>query len=329
MGISRKTLLEQPLLNKEELSSLSFRVGVGSTPLWLYWLEFVKHYLREGKSEVTVLNVRDTLKFVIRNLKILTIEGCNNPVILREALFRIKDERNWSNVTFNNCRKNLNTYFLWLECMDYIDENKIKKIRKCKEEQNEQYTLKEDQIRSILGQIRQRRQTKLERWRNDFFIGLLVVTGARPCELLQLQCRDVQKMKNGSYKVVIRGRKQKGRNRYYRIPSWVRDSYEMYVLKRQDLGREESNLFVSSSKRTGWTDKGMRGLFKRLSKELGFPVNAYGIRRFVATKLNAEGVDVKDIMNHLGHTRLSTTQRYIERSCCLTNKGVDVMGEVV
>jgi site-specific recombinase XerD len=311
------------LLQKDELSLLKKMVKEGGTPLWQYWEEFVDHYLREGKSEVTVRNVRDTLRSVVRNLNILTIEDCNTPEILREALFKIKEERNWSNVTFNNCRKNLNTYFLWLECMEYIDENKIKKIRKCKEEQNEQYTLNEDQVRSILGQVRQRRQTRLERWRNDFFIGLLVVTGARPCELLQLQCRDVQKMKDGSYKVVIRGRKQKGRNRYYRMPSWIRDSYEMYVTIRQDLEREEANLFVSSSKRTGWTDKGMRGLFKRLSKELGFRVNAYAIRRFVATKLNAEGVDVKDIMNHLGHTRLSTTHRYIERSCCLTDKGVD------
>jgi site-specific recombinase XerD len=314
------------LLPEEEISGI--KILDGKTPLWKYWDEFVKHYLREGKSEVTILHVKDTLKFVMRRLNIFTIESCNTPEILREALFKAMNDRNWAGTTLNTYRKNLNTYFLWLEDMEYIEENKIKKIRKCKEEQKEQYTLNEEQIRSLLGQIRQRRQRKLERWRNDFFIGLMVVTGARPCELLQLQCRDVQKLKDGSYKIVIRGRKQKGRPRYYRMPSWVRDSYEMYVLKRQDLEREEANLFVSSSKRTGWTAKGMRGLFKRLSKELGFKVGAYGIRRFVATKLNAEGVDVKDIMNHLGHTRISTTHRYIERSCCLTDKGVDVMGGV-
>ncbi len=317
------------LFPKEELLKLSSNVKREGIPLWMYWAEFVRHWLREGKSEVTLGNVRDALRFVVHDLRLVTVEACNTPDILREALFDAKERRNWTSVTFNTYRKNLNTYFLWLERMEHIEENKLWKIAKCKEEINEQYTLDEGHIKSLLGHMKTRRQSRLERWRNDLFMGILVVTGARPIEMLGLQCRDIKETRDGGYQVVIRGRKQKGRNRYYRMPSWVRDSYEMYIRIRQNLGRDEPGLFVSSSKRTGWTNVGMRALFKKLSKELGFRVNAYAIRRYVATKLDTEGVDIKDIMNHLGHTRLSTTQKYIERSGVLTNRGVAVLEKIV
>lgn len=317
------------LLPVEEQQIVSLSLKSGQTPLWQHWEEFVEHYLREGKSEVTVGNVRDVLRYVTRNLNLLTVEQCNTPSILREALFKAKSERNWSNVTFNSYVKNLNTYFLWLLDMEYINENKIMKVRKCKEEQNEQYTLSEERVLQLLGHLTQRRQTRLERWRNQLFVQLVALTGARPCELMAIQCRDIKMVENGGYKLVIGGRKQKGRNRYYRLTSNIVATYEAYINVRQTFGREEPNLFVSCSKRTGWTDKGMRCLFKRLSKELGFKVTAYSIRRYVATKLDASGVDIRDIMNHLGHTRLSTTMRYIERSCCLTDRGVDVLGKVV
>lgn len=303
-------------------------IPVGDTALWRHWEEFVDHYLREGKSNVTVNRVRDTLRAVIRNVKLYTIEQCNNPTLLREALFKMKERNGWSNVTFNTYVKNINTYFLWLLDMEYIRENKISKIRKCKEEFNEQYTMDEKNLLQLLGHMSQRRQTRLERWRNLLFVQIMTLTGARPCEILSIQCKDIRKVDGGD-QLVIRGKKQKGRNRYYRLTSNITSTYEAYITVRQIIGREEPNLFVSCSKRTGWTDKGMRGLFKRLSKELGFKVTAYGIRRYVATKLNSSGVDKADIMNHLGHTRLSTTVRYIERSCCLTDRGVDVIGKLV
>jgi len=309
-------------------TNVTNRLVKDETPLFYYWDEFVEHYLREGKSEETVKNVRDVLKFVITGLGITTIEDCCNPAILREALFKAKIARRWGNVTFNSYVKNINTYFIWLEDMEYILENKIRKVRKCKEELNEQYTLSEEQIGLIFAHMKTRRQTRLERWRNDFFISLLSVTGARPCELLQLQVRDVVVI-GDTYKIVIHGRKQKGRLRYYRFPSWLRDTYEAYENVRSKLRSNEISLFISSSKRTGWTAKGMRGLFRSLSKELGFKVIAYGFRRFVATKLNKEGLSLQDIQNHLGHTRASTTLRYIERSCMLTDKGMKTMSGVI
>lgn len=299
---------------------------VPSTNLWKYWDEFVEHYMREGKSKITVRGVKSCMKFVCDKLGIKTIEDCNTPKILREALFKAQEERNWSGSTFNTYRKNINTYFRWLSDMEYIEENKIMKIRKCKEVINEQRTLTEQEVDLVRARIMKRRQNRLERWRNLFLFDLLLLTGARPCELEEMQIRDIKKDDDG-YTIIIQGRKQKGRKRFYRMPTSLRDTYEMYIKVRQDLGREETCLFSSQSRRTGFKYKGISGLFKRLSKELGFSITAYSVRRFVATILYLAEIPLKDIQQHMGHTRLTTTLRYVEHTCGLTEKGTQKMSD--
>lgn len=327
--MKKLTLLQ--LLPKEELDSLSLKVPNYHLGLWHYWEKFVEGYLSEGRSEVQVRNVRDVLRMVMRKLNLYSIEQCNNKKIIYDVFHAAKEEFGWSNATLNTYINKLVTYFRWLEDMGYVDSNEVSKVRKCKEEINEQYTLNDEQVNLTKLHIFKRRQTQLERWRNHLFLELMTFTGARPCEILGIQCRDISLQENvgkcrTGTRLVIRGKKQKGRPRYYWLPSRIRDALQMYIKIRQDFGREEANLFVSSSKRTGWTDKGMRALFKRLSKELGFKVTAYSIRRYVASKLNGAGMGLEDIANYLGHTRISTTKRYIERSCALTDKCAEVMG---
>lgn len=315
-----KKLFETPLL--EEFSK---HVNSGETPLWQYWPEFVEKYLRTGKSAVTVERVRDLLRFVIKTLNLYSIEQINTPKILEETLFTYKNSTHISNTTYNTYLKNLNTYFIWLYKHEYITTNNITKIDRCKEEINEQYILNEEQIKILIAHAHDRRQARLQRLRNVLFIDLLRFTGARPCELLNIQMKDIT-LEGDRYKLTIRGKKQKGRNRYYYLPSYLRDSYESYVQRRSLYRENEPYLFISTSKQGPWTQKGMRGLFRALSKEVGFNVIAYGFRRYVATKLNANGLSMKDIGHFLGHSRASTTERYIERSCALTNKGAAIMG---
>ncbi len=288
------------------------------TVIWKYWKEFVHKYLRTGRSEVTVRNVLDALLFIIRVCNIVTIEKCNSPKILEDTLFSIKEKRNLRSSTYNSYIKNLNTYFRWLAKQEYIQENKINKVACCKEENNEQLTLSEQHIQAIVKQVHDRRQTRLERARNVFFIDLLRFTGARSCEITAMKVGDIEPLKD-SYKIRINGAKQKGKPRYYELPSSLRDSYETYMIKRNKSRPDEEMLFVSSSKRTGWTLKGMSALFRKLSNELGFRITAYGFRRYVATSLYEETTDMRHIGDYFGHTRASTTLGYVN-SCCARTK---------
>lgn len=261
-------------------------------------------------------------------MQILTIEELNNSQVIEEALFEHKKQNNVKNSTYNSYRKNLNTFCIWLKKRKYIEENNILNVEKCKEAETEQLTLNEEQIQQIVAHIHDRRQTRLERLRNTLFINILRVTGARPCELLQLNMQDLKSCGNG-YLLVIRGRKQKGKSRYYNLPSSIRDSFELYMVYRERIGRMEAKFFISSSKRSGWTQNGMKCLFAKLSKELNFKITAYAFRRFVATRLCNEGKSLEKIAMYLGHTRTSTTRRYIEQSGRLTEECAEVMGNVI
>lgn len=313
------------LLDDSEAQKLAATLPKDKIPLWKHWDAFVFHWLLRNRSRVTLTRIADTLKFIIKQCGVHTIEDCNSHNELEATLHLQKIARNWQDETFNTYKKNLNSYFIWLENKDVIEKNNIRRISKCSKKVNEQYTLTEEQMSALVPHLQSRRQTRLERWRNLLFVGLMLQTAARPCELLQLEIDSIRTHTDG-YKVIIKGRKQKGRPRYYRLNSEMRDIYEMYLKVRDGCKREERCLFVSSSKLTGWTDKGMRGLFKKLSKELKFKVTGYSIRRGVATLLKKKGIHETDIMHHLGHNRLSTTQSYITSSCYLTDDNIDKLG---
>lgn len=316
-------MLEQ-LIPADEIKSLIRLIPHGETPVWEYWPEFVRKYLRTGKSEVTVKGVRDGLRFAIRQLKIFTIEKLNDPRLVEDLLFAYKEKNLIKNNTYNTYRKHFNTFFIWLEKMGYILENHIGRIEKCKGEQDEHLTLDQEQVNLVVAHVYRRKQTKLQRLRNTFFVNLLRFTGARPVELLGLKVKDVTKC-GDKFNLVLRGKKQKGRNRYYLLSTFVEDSFEAYMNYRADIRPNEDNLFISTSRVTGWTYLGVRRFFAAVSKEIGFKVTAYAFRRYVATKLYSEGMSMDKIGNYLGHTRLATTQRYIERSCALTSECAKVM----
>ena len=82
------------------------------------------------------------------------------------------------------------------------------------------------------------------------------------------------------------------------------------------------------SSRDGWKTSGLQQLFKSVSKEVGFRITAYGFRRFIASQLSQTGLARDDLSRYLGHTRFTTTDRYIARECYLTRKGTEKMKEL-
>lgn len=319
------------LLPEEEIQNLlsSNSIPANETPLWKYWAEFVEWYLGKGRSKETVRRVRDSVRFFVRNTHIKTIETANDHITLEKALDVVKKERHVSHVTLNTYAKSLGTYFAWLKYYRYISENEVRQVTTWKGETNEQEIYSEEQVQLIKAQIHNRVQNKpLERYRNTVVVDFFAHFGIRPVELLHIKVSDVELVK-GKYRVMIRGAKQKGRIRYYEMPNYIKDSFEIYLEHLKKIGRANEFLFISSSNNTRWTDKGMRGLFRNISKELGFTVTAYAFRRFVATKQYEIGVPLEKISKYLGHNRVKTTEHYIGRSVQLTQAGNEAMEQIL
>ena len=316
------------LFDERELVSLHEQLATDETGIWEHWETFVSKSLALGKSPLTLKGTRDTVKYLTRHTGIVSIDEMNRPGILDEHLFRLQAERGFSLNSRRSYIKNLNTYFAWLHRNYHIGENNIARLERGRVRQKEIPPLRRSQIDRVIVHVATRQYSRqLERTRNILMVDILRFSGIRPCELLDLTT-DVIYRQSGKWVFAVQGRKQHARVRYYDCPKFIVDSYKRYMAMRAEHQRWERSLFVSMSNKNGWTTSGLQNFFKKISKELGFRVNAYGFRRFVATQMNKNGVAQDDMSRFLGHTRFTTTDRYIERSCTLTANASVAMSEV-
>jgi integrase len=316
------------LMTPGELEILALDIPDGETPLWQHWENYVVKTLVLGKSPVTVRAVRDGLNIIMRHTGILTIEQANAPGRIGDALLALQIERGQKPSTRNTYIKNLNTYFIWLYKNHLIDQNNVARVEKGREAPPDVIPLSQEEIEKTVLHIGTRHHsTELERARNVLMIDIFRYSGVRPCELLGME-NDAIYDKHGEWRMVVNGRKQKGRLRYYIAPSFLVHSYQHYMRLRAEKERWEKPLFISLSSHEGWKMRGLQAFFKKVSNELGFRVTAYGFRRFIASQMSRSGIARDDISRYLGHTRFTTTDRYIARECHLTKNGSELMAQV-
>jgi len=316
------------LLSPDEIALLDQEVPENETALWQHWETYVIKTLVLGKSPITIKSVRDAINIIIRHTGLMTIEQVNSPGVLGDALLELQLKRNQKPSTRNTYIKNMNTYFIWLYKNHLIEQNNVSRIEKGRESPPDVTPLTLEQIEKVVLHVGMRDHVSaLERARNIFMVDVFRLSGVRPCELLGMD-NDAIYLEDGNWRMVINGRKQKGRLRYYEVPSFLQYSYQHYMRLRDEKERWEQPMFVSMSSREGWKMSGLQGFFKRISQELGFRVTAYGFRRFIASQMSRTGIARDDLSRYLGHTRFTTTDRYIARECYLTRKGTDIMRQI-
>lgn len=311
-------------LKEKALKKALKKLKPGERPLWEFWEEFLKRYSRLDRSMATIVNVRDAIRWAVVHLDVVSIEDCFDVMKLEDKFHEYKERRQIQHSTLNSYRKNLNTYFRWLERYGFIEENTIRKIPKGKETCKEKHILTDEKIAKIIYQLSIQRSTSFERSRNILTIQLLRILGARPKEIMAIRKADISKL-GDSYKIIIRGIKQGGKIRSYRMKGVLKDAYENYMQHRPANRDHEPWLLLSRKHGKAFGQKGLRYLFKHLSKTLGFRITAYGFRRYVATTLRKEGLPMDKISSHLGHASERTTRCYIEDMVEWTDEGVDLL----
>lgn len=157
-------------------------------------------------------------------------------------------------------------------------------------------------------------KTTLEQ-RNLMLIELMYSTGLRVSELVQLNKDDFNERK-GWIRVLGKGRKER----------WVPIPHETHQKLTQFLSTQSPHqeaLFLNAQG-TRLTERSVaRVLVKQLWKaaqlfpewiDSGLQVSPHALRHSYATHLLSAGADLRSIQELLGHSRLSTTQRYTHLS---------------
>lgn len=322
-----KTSKLYTLLNKKEEEVAFIKTNNIWTHLWKYWDEFISISLENWKSRKFLSWVYDILRTIIKHTNLNTIECFNDIRFLCDELSKIRETRNWTPVTYNTYRKNLNSYFLHLERMKYINDNPIKRILKSKEADKSQPITNIEDIKVLLDLFE--KEDSIENLRNGLYFKLAILTWARPIELLNL---TINSFSSDRKEVRISWAKQNSKERIYRIDT-LNELLIKYIKKVSERWRSkelDNYLFISISEKwkplnSNWINK----LYQRLTNKLGFKINTYMIRRFSATQLYKSWVDWHEMMDFLWHTRWATTKKYIQNSSDFTNKATNIMSWIL
>ena len=254
----------------------------------------------EGCSKRTEQYYSTTLLFFVTNMKcnICTVDTNS----IREYLISYQKINNCSNVTLDNVRRILSSFYNWLEEENFIIKSPMRRIHKIKTPSILKPAFSDEQIEVI-------RKSASQNKRNIAIIDLFLSSGIRVSELIGLNLSSIDLDKRICI-VFVKGAKQ--RETYFDVRTKI--ELENYIESRDD---DNDALFITSRK------NGESKTYKRLTvntvekmiRLIGIntkieKVHPHRFRRTMATRAIDKGMPIEQVQVLLGHTKIDTTLRY-------------------
>lgn len=260
--------------------------------------EFLKMFLAakkiEGCSERTIKYYRMTIQNLLSSIK-TTVRKITTEEI-REYLSDYQKINNCSNVTIDNVRRNISSFFSWLEEEDYILKSPMKRIHKIKTKTVVKNTISDEGIEKFRDHCRERRDLAI--------IDLLYSTGIRVGELVNLNIDDIDLE---GRECVVYGKGGKERRVYFDAKAKVH--LKEYIENRCD---DNEALFVTLDApydrlKISGVEIRLRNLGKQLNLE---KIHPHKFRRSMATRAIDKGMPIEQVQKILGHSQIDTTMQY-------------------
>lgn len=215
---------------------------------------------------------------------------------LREYLTNYQKINNCSKVSIDNIRRNLSSFFSWLEEENYILKSPMKRIHKIKTDKIIKEILSDESLECLRDNCNSLRDLAI--------IDLLASTGMRVGELVKLNINDID---FENRECVVFGKGNKERPVYF-------DARTKIHLKNYLNSRTDNNpaLFVSLDKpHDRLKISGVEIRLRSLGRKLGInKVHPHKFRRTVATKAIDKGMPIEQVQSLLGHSQIDTTMHY-------------------
>lgn len=248
----------------------------------------------EGCSARTVTYYRVTISHMLSKIKVpirqITTE------MLREYLTDYQKINNCGKVTLDNVRRNLSSFFSWLESEDYIVKSPIRRIHKVRTGTTVKETFSDENIEVLRDGCNEIRDLAI--------LDLLYSTGMRVGEMVNLDIEDINFEER---ECIVYGKGNKERKVYF-------DARTKLHLQEYLDNRTDSNqaLFVTLDKpyarlKISGVEIRLRELGKKLSIE---KVHPHKFRRSMATKAIDKGMPIEQVQKLLGHQQIDTTMHY-------------------
>lgn len=215
---------------------------------------------------------------------------------LRTYLTDYQKINNCSKASIDNIRRNLSSFFSWLEEENYILKSPMKRIHKIKTDKVIKETYSDETLELLRDNCNNLRDLAI--------IDILASTGMRVGELVKLNINDID---FENRECVVFGKGNKERPVYF-------DARTKIHLKNYLNSRTDGNpaLFVSlDSPYDRLKISGVEIRLRQLGRRLGIQkVHPHKFRRTVATKAIDKGMPIEQVQSLLGHSQIDTTMHY-------------------
>lgn len=261
-------------------------------------LDYLKMFLEakkiEGCSDRTLQYYRVTIERLFQDIREpirkISTEG------IRSYLSSYQQINNCSKVTVDNIRRNISSFFSWLEEEDYILKSPMRRIHKIKTKQQVKEVISDEAIEKLRDSCTCLRDLAM--------IDLLYSTGIRVGELVNLNRADLN---FEARECVVFGKGDKERRVYF-------DAKAKLHLQSYLAGRTDTNpaLFVSlDAPHSRLKISGVEIRLRELGRSLHLTkIHPHKFRRTMATRAIDKGMPIEQVQKILGHSQIDTTMQY-------------------
>lgn len=261
-------------------------------------IEYLKMFIDakqiEGCSERTLQYYRVTIEHMLGSIetpirKITTDE-------IRGYLVDYQKVNNCSKVTVDNVRRNMSSFFSWLEEEDYILKSPMRRIHKIKTKQPVKETITDEMIEKLRDNCTCVRDLAM--------IDLLYSTGIRVGELVGLNISDIDFEER---ECIVFGKGDKERRVYFDAKAKLH--LQEYIDSRND---DNPALFVTlDAPHARLKISGVEIRVRELGRKLNIDkIHPHKFRRTMATRAIDKGMPIEQVQKILGHSQIDTTMQY-------------------
>ncbi len=248
----------------------------------------------EGCSNRTIDYYRST---IVKMLSVLDMPIRRiTTEIIRQYLKDYQLINNCGKVTIDNVRRNLSSFFSWLEEENHILKNPVRRIRKVKVGTTVKEIISDEEIEIL--------RDGCKRSRDLAIIDMLYSTGIRVGELVNLDIADVNFHER---ECIVYGKGGKERKVYFDAKTKLH--LMKYLEERNDSTKA---LFVTLNKpHRRLKISGVEISVRKLGRSLGLVnIHPHKFRRTMATRAIDKGMPIEQVQQLLGHQQIDTTMKY-------------------
>ena len=215
---------------------------------------------------------------------------------IRTYLSEYQKINNCSKVTIDNIRRNISSFFSWLEEEDYILKSPMRRIHKIKTKQQVKEVISDEDIERLRDYCECKRDLAM--------IDFLYSTGIRVGELVNLNISDIN---FEARECIVFGKGDKERKVYF-------DAKAKLHLQDYLKSRNDSNpaLFVTlDCPHDRLKISGVEIRIRTLGRKLNLiKIHPHKFRRTMATRAIDKGMPIEQVQKILGHSQIDTTMQY-------------------